>query len=60
MKRSETRILTALVGSMPRPDGLVEMLGAVGALANSSALPLSPVKLTRRLMAFPFSSSARV
>ena len=29
MKRSETRILTTHAGSLPRPDGLVEMLGAV-------------------------------
>ena len=29
MKRSETRILTTHTGSLPRPDGLVEMLGAV-------------------------------
>ena len=29
MKRSATRILTTHNGSLPRPDGLVEMLGAV-------------------------------
>ncbi len=29
MKRSETRILTTHTGSLPRPDGLVEMLGSV-------------------------------
>jgi 5-methyltetrahydropteroyltriglutamate--homocysteine methyltransferase len=29
MKRSETRILTTHAGSLPRPDGLVGMLGAV-------------------------------
>ena len=29
MKRSETRILTTHAGSLPRPDGLVEMLSAV-------------------------------
>ncbi len=29
MKRSDTRILTTHAGSLPRPDGLVEMLGAV-------------------------------
>ena len=29
MKRSETRILTTHAGSLPRPEGLVEMLGAV-------------------------------
>ena len=29
MKLSETRILTTHAGSLPRPDGLVEMLGAV-------------------------------
>ena len=29
MKRSESRILTTHAGSLPRPDGLVEMLGAV-------------------------------
>ena len=29
MKRSETRILTTHTGSLPRPEGLVEMLGAV-------------------------------
>ena len=34
--------------------------GAVGALVSSSALSLSPVKLTRKLMAFFFSSSVMV
>ena len=29
MKHSETRILTTHTGSLPRPEGLVEMLGAV-------------------------------
>lgn len=29
MKRSESRILTTHTGSLPRPAGLVEMLGAV-------------------------------
>ena len=29
MKRSETRILTTHTGSLPRPEGLVKMLGAV-------------------------------
>ena len=29
MKKSENRILTTHCGSLPRPDGLVEMLGAV-------------------------------
>ena len=29
MKRSESRILTTHAGSLPRPDGLVEMLGSV-------------------------------
>ena len=29
MKRSETRILTTHAGSLPRPDELVEMLGAI-------------------------------
>ena len=29
MKRSETRILTTHTGSLPRPDGLVEMLSSV-------------------------------
>ena len=29
MKRSESHILTTHAGSLPRPDGLVEMLGAV-------------------------------
>ena len=29
MKRSESRILTTHCGSLPRPDALVEMLGAV-------------------------------
>ena len=29
MKRSETRILTTHTGSLPRPEGLAEMLGAV-------------------------------
>ena len=29
MKRSESRILTTHAGSLPRPEGLVEMLGAV-------------------------------
>ena len=44
MKRSESRILTTHTGSLPRPDGLVEMLGAVsrgeavdeGALAEAA------------------------
>ena len=29
MKRSESRVLTTHTGSLPRPEGLVEMLGAV-------------------------------
>ena len=29
MKRSENRILTTHTGSLPRPEGLVAMLGAV-------------------------------
>ena len=29
MKRSESRILTTHTGSLPRPEGLVNMLGAV-------------------------------
>ena len=29
MKRSESRILTTHAGSLPRPEGLVEMLGAI-------------------------------
>ena len=40
MKRSETRILTTHAGSLPRPDGLVEMLGAVsrGEAVDEAAL----------------------
>ena len=40
MKRSESRILTTHAGSLPRPDGLVEMLGAVsrGEAVDESAL----------------------
>ena len=29
MKSSETRILTTHTGSLPRPEGLVQMLGSV-------------------------------
>ena len=40
MKRSESRILTTHAGSLPRPDGLVEMLGAVsrGEAVDEAAL----------------------
>ena len=40
MKRSESRILTTHAGSLPRPEGLVEMLGAVsrGEAVDESAL----------------------
>ena len=40
MRRSETRILTTHAGSLPRPDGLVEMLGAVsrGEAVDEAAL----------------------
>ena len=40
MKRSETRILTTHAGSLPRPEGLVEMLGAVsrGEAVDEAAL----------------------
>ena len=40
MKRSETRILTTHAGSLPRPDVLVEMLGAVsrGEAVDEAAL----------------------
>ena len=40
MKRSESRILTTHTGSLPRPDGLVKMLGAVsrGETVDESAL----------------------
>ena len=40
MKRSESHILTTHAGSLPRPDGLVEMLGAVsrGAAVDEAAL----------------------
>ena len=40
MKRSESRILTTHAGSLPRPDGLVDMLGAVarGEAVDEAAL----------------------
>ena len=40
MKHSETRILTTHTGSLPRPEGLVEMLGAVsrGVRVDEAAL----------------------
>ena len=40
MQRSETRILTTHTGSLPRPEGLVEMLGSVsrGEPADEEAL----------------------
>ena len=40
MKRSESRILTTHAGSLPRPDALVEMLGAVsrGEAVDEAAL----------------------
>ena len=40
MKRSENRILTTHTGSLPRPEGLVEMLGAVsrGEVVDETAL----------------------
>lgn len=40
MKHSETRILTTHTGSLPRPEGLVDMLGAVsrGEAVNEAAL----------------------
>ena len=40
MKRSETRILTTHAGSLPRPEGLVQMLGAVsrGEAVDEAAL----------------------
>ena len=40
MKRSESRILTTHAGSLPRPEGLVEMLGAVsrGEAVDEAAL----------------------
>ena len=40
MKKSETRILTTHTGSLPRPQGLVEMLGSVarGESADETAL----------------------
>ena len=40
MKRSESRIFTTHTGSLPRPDGLVELLAAVarGEPVNQSAL----------------------
>ena len=43
MKRSETRILTTHTGSLPRPEGLVEMLGTVsrGETVDESALASS-------------------
>ena len=40
MKKSESRILTTHTGSLPRPEGLVDMLGAVarGELVDEAAL----------------------
>ena len=48
MKRSEGRIFTTHTGSLPRPDGLVELLGAVarGESRDQSALDALAAKST--------------
>ena len=48
MKRSESRILTTHAGSLPRPDGLVEMLGAMsrGEAVDDSLLAASARQAT--------------
>ena len=53
MKRSETRILTTHTGSLPRPGGLVELLGAVsrGEPVEQAALDAAARTSTEEVMA---------
>lgn len=49
MKRSESRILTTHTGSLPRPDGLVDLLSAVarGEVVEDKALDEAATQATR-------------
>ena len=49
MKRSESRILTTHTGSLPRPDGLVDMLASVarGEAVDETALDEAASQATR-------------
>ena len=38
MKRSESRILTTHAGSLPRPESMLEMLGAVEIVRDTLSL----------------------
>ena len=52
MKRSETRILTTHTGSLPRPEGLVAMLGSVsrGEPVDQTALDAAAGEATARVV----------
>ena len=62
MKRSETRILTTHTGSLPRPDGLVEMLGAVsrGEPVDEAALDAAARKATAEVVAAQLAAGVDV
>ena len=55
MKRSQTRILTTHTGSLPRPEGLVAMLGSV-----SRGEPVDENKLNEIVYDLHFPSPAEV
>ena len=52
MKRSEGRIFTTHTGSLPRPDGLVELLGAVarGEAVDRAALDSLAAESTKEVI----------
>ena len=62
MKRSETRILTTHTGSLPRPQALVEMLGAAaqGEAVDESALDAAARDATAGVVASQMAAGVDV
>ena len=62
MKRSETRILTTHTGSLPRPEGLVAMLGAVsrGEPVDEAALDAAAREATAEVVAAQLAAGVDV
>ena len=62
MKRSTSRILTTHTGSLPRPEGLVEMLGAVsrGEPVDQATLDAAADEATARVVAAQLAAGVDV
>ena len=62
MKKSETRILTTHTGSLPRPEGLVDMLAQVaqGNPVDEAALDVAATEATRGVVASQLAAGVDV